>query len=455
VSSDPGRKGTPGKGGGAGASGPAAARRLGLLVFGAAFVVLFAIVAIAEGVGNPSVPSGSVAFVEDVPGDGGDITQEAFDHALELAAKQGGEKKAPKPGDAKYEELKEAALNALFEAAWLEGEAAEWQIEVSDAEIAKEKKKLKKESFKSEQEFNEFLKESGFTPADVDERVELQILSTELQEQLKEQVPAPSKGEIENYYEAAKDTQFTQKPSRDVRLIVNKDRKQVKEGREALAKDNSEKNWKKVAKEFSEDPTTKANGGLQKGVEEGVLEEPLDEAVFNAPEGQIEGPLKAQRGFTVFEVANTTPESTQELKTVESQIQATLAQQAEQDYFASFISSFTYTWTGRTFCADGYVTERCSNFKGNGHAAAAPPACYEADPKGGPPDACPAPVNQLVPALPGSVNPLEPRGKPLPQRPRPKEEEGEAAAGLEGLPEGIVPPTEGAPPAQEAPPPAE
>jgi len=450
VSSDPGRKGTPGKGGGAGASGPAAARRLGLLVFGAAFVVLFAIVAIAEGVGNPSVPSGSVAFVEDVPGDGGDITQEAFDHALELAAKQGGEKKAPKPGDAKYEELKEAALNALFEAAWLEGEAAEWQIEVSDAEIAKEKKKLKKESFKSEQEFNEFLKESGFTPADVDERVELQILSTELQEQLKEQVPAPSKGEIENYYEAAKDTQFTQKPSRDVRLIVNKDRKQVKEGREALAKDNSEKNWKKVAKEFSEDPTTKANGGLQKGVEEGVLEEPLDEAVFNAPEGQIEGPLKAQRGFTVFEVANTTPESTQELKTVESQIQATLAQQAEQDYFASFISSFTYTWTGRTFCADGYVTERCSNFKGNGHAAAAPPACYEADPKGGPPDACPAPVNQLVPALPGSVNPLEPRGKPLPQRPRPKEEEGEEAApGLEGLPPGAVPPTEGAPPPAE------
>jgi len=449
VSSDPGRKGTPGKGGGAGASGPAAARRLGLLVFGAAFVVLFAIVAIAEGVGNPSVPSGSVAFVEDVPGDGGDITQEDFDHALELAAKQGGEKKAPKPGDAKYEELKEAALNALFEAAWLEGEAAESGIEVSDAEIAKEKKKLKKESFKSEQEFNEFLKESGFTPADVDERVELQILSTELQEQLKEQVPAPSKGEIENYYEAAKDTQFTQKPSRDVRLIVNKDRKQVKEGREALAKDNSEKNWKKVAKEFSEDPTTKANGGLQKGVEEGVLEEPLDEAVFNAPEGQIEGPLKAQRGFTVFEVANTTPESTQELKTVESQIQATLAQQAEQDYFASFISSFTYTWTGRTFCADGYVTERCSNFKGNGHAAAAPPACYEADPKGGPPDACPAPVNQLVPALPGSVNPLEPRGKPLPQRPRPKEEEGEAAAGLEGLPPGAVPPTEGAPPPAE------
>ncbi len=287
MSSDPGRKGTPGKGGGAGASGPAAARRLGLLVFGAAFVVLFAIVAIAEGVGNPSVPSGSVAFVEDVPGDGGDITQEAFDHALELAAKQGGEKKAPKPGDAKYEELKEAALNALFEAAWLEGEAAEWEIEVSDAEIAKEKKKLKKESFKSEQEFNEFLKESGFTPADVDERVELQILSTELQEQLKEQVPAPSKGEIENYYEAAKATQFTQKPTRTVRVVLNKSKKKVEEAQKALEKDDSDKNWEKVAKKFSEDPTSKENGGLKEGVQEGVEEEPLDADIFGADEGQI------------------------------------------------------------------------------------------------------------------------------------------------------------------------
>ena len=455
MSSDPGRKGTPGKGGSFGASGPAAARRLGLLLFGVGFLVLFIIVAIAEGVGDPSVPSGSVAIVEEVPGDGGDITQEDFDHALLLAAKQGGEKKAPKPGDAKYEELKETALNSLFEAAWLEGQAAEWDIEAGDEEIAKEKKKLKKESFKSEKEFKEFLKESGFTPADVDERVKLQILSTQLQEELQEKAPKPSQSEIENYYEAAKGTQFTQQPSRDVRLIVNKDRKKAKEARELLTKDNSEGNWKKVAKKFSEDPATKANGGLQSGVQEGTLEEPLDKAVFNTPEGQIEGPIDAQRGFTVFEVTNTTPESTQELSAVESQIQATLAQQTEQDYFASFISSFTYTWTGRTFCADDYVTERCANFKGDGHQAAAPPACYEADPKGGLPEACPAPVKQLEPAVPGSVNPLEPKGKPLPQRPRPKEEEGEAAGGLEGLPEGVVPPTEGAPPPQEAPPPAE
>ncbi len=100
------------------------------------------------------------------------------------------------------------------------------------------------------------------------------------------------------------------------------------------------------------------------------------------------------------------------------------------------------------------MTERCANYKSNGRSKTAPEGCYEANPKA-PPEACPAPVFQLVPALPGSVTPLEPKGKPLAQRPRPAEEEkAEEAEGLEGLPEGAVPPTE-APPAEEAPPPAE
>jgi parvulin-like peptidyl-prolyl isomerase len=423
---------------------------LALLVFGVAFIAIFAVVAIAVGVGNPSVPAGNVALVQSTPGDIGEVTKADLDHAIELAAAQGGEKKAPKPGDPKYDELKETALNSLFESIWLQGVAAEWGIEASEEEVATELKKVKKESFKTEAEFEKFLKESHFTPADVNERVKVQILSKALQEQLKEKVPAPSQSEIENYYEAAKDTQFTQKPTRDVRLIVNKDQEKAQEAFEALSKDDSAKNWTTVAEKYSEDPTTKKSGGLQKGLQEGVIEEPLNAAIFATPEGQIEGPIKAERGYTVFEVENSTPESVQELKTVESQIQSTLAQRNEQEYFTSFVSTFNTQWTQRTFCASGYVTERCANFEGDGHPATAPPACYEADPKGGLPEACPAPVYQLVPALPGTITPLEPKGKPLAQRPVPKEEPGKAAEGTEGLPEGVVPPA-----AEEAPPESE
>ena len=433
-----------GKGGGRGPSGPAAARRRALLVFGVAFLALFVVVAIAEGIGTPSVPSGDVALVEGVPSEVGEVSQARFEHSLELAAKQAGERSVPKPSDPRYEELKRTALNATFEGIWLQGQAEEEGIEVSDAEVARELKRLKRESFRSEAEYRRFLRESGYTKADVDERVRLQIYSTQLQEQLREAAPQPSKSEVESYYEAAKATQFTTPGSRDVRVVVNGDLKKAEAAKSALAKDDSARSWGTVAKQYSEDAATKDSGGLKSGVQEGVEEKPLSAAFFGASEGQVEGPVKGRSGYVVFEVESVTPERAQELKTVESQIQATLAQRAEQEYFAAFIEDFSVRWMQRTHCASDYVTERCANYEGTGHPATAPPACYEANPRGGLPEACPAPVFQLVPALPGTVTPLEPKGKPLAQRPHPAgEAREEAAAGLEGLPEGVTPPPTG------------
>lgn len=435
-----------GKGGSRGSSrrpsDRVAARRLGLAVFGAAFVVLFAVVAISEGIGEPSIPSGAILLVEDAPGDSGTVDQAEFDHALEVSAAQASVKKVPRPGDPQYDELKEAAVTSLLEAIWLEGQAEEMGIAVSDQEVAKELKKLKKENFKTEAEFEKFLKDSKFTPEDVDNRVKLQILSTEIQDKLKEDPPTPSEGEIEAYYEAAKSTQFTQPASRDVRSIVNKDREKAEQALAALEKSNTAQSWSKVARKYSEDPSTQQSGGLQRGVGEGSLEEPLDAEVFAAVEGQLEGPVKTAKGFTVFEVQNSSPETVQELKTVEAQIKSQLAQQLEQESFSAFVSDFNTTWSARTFCADEYVNERCANFESSGHPSTAPPACYEAEPDGGRPEACPAPVFQLVPAQPGSVTPLAPQGNPLAQRPVPAggapEGGGEEAAGIPGA--GAVPP---------------
>ena len=98
MSPSQGGKGTTGKGAGGKASGPAAVRRLGLIVFGAAFVVLFVVVAIAEGIGTPSVPSGDVALVTSVPAEVGEVSKQRFDHALVLAAKQSGGEKSPQAG---------------------------------------------------------------------------------------------------------------------------------------------------------------------------------------------------------------------------------------------------------------------------------------------------------------------------------------------------------------------
>ena len=415
-------------------------QRLALLGFGALLAVLFIGFAVGEGIGHPSPGSDEVAIVEDAPEGIGTITEEDFQHRLEQAAAQGQVKPVPKPGDKQYDELKEKALGELFDSVWLQGLAEERDLVITDEEIAAELEKLKKQTFKSDAEYKAFLKESHFTPEDVNERVKIQILSNKIQKQISLQAPTPSSAEIEDYYEAAKESQFTQPETRDARIIVNKDKGKVEEAKAQLEKDNSIGNWEKVAKKFSTDPATKLTGGLSAGLTD--TPEPLNTAVFAAPTGQVEGPIEAPNGYVVFEVGKVTEEKTQSLNEAKAQISGQLTEQANQEIFTRFVRNYGSTWRARTFCADDFLIERCANYKGDGRPAEANPACYEADPKGGPPKDCPAPVTQVKPAMPGSVSILAPEGKKLAQRPRPAGEES-APEVPAGLPPGVAPPPGG------------
>lgn len=419
---------------------PAGLQRLALLGAAALLILLFVGFAIAQGIGNPSVPSGDVAVIEDAPEGLGTVTEKDLQRSIVQAAAAAQVKPLPKPGEEKYEELQETALGERLDSIWIQGQAEEMGFSVTPKEVSEELTKLKKQAFKTENQYEEFLKKAHYTQADVNERVKVQILSTKIQEQITEGESVPSSDEIENYYEAAKSSQFTTPESRDVRTIGNKDKAKVEEAKAELLKDDSPASWKKVAKKYSTE-ATKGSGGLQSGVTEGRLPEPLNAEVFAAGQGEVEGPIKGASTYTVFEVEKITPEKIQSLEEAKSQISTQLSEQAKQQHFAAFIRNYTSTWKSRTFCASGFLIEHCSNFKGSGRPAEANPACYEANPKKAP-ESCPAPVGQVKPAQPGSITPLAPEGQKLAQRPRPAGEES-AAAGATELPPGtaVPPPT--------------
>ena len=84
---------------GRGAGRSAGLQRFALLVFGALFVVLFVGFAIAQGIGEPSVPSGDVAVVEDVPDELGTVTEAEFKRAHRSSRRpQARLKKVPETG---------------------------------------------------------------------------------------------------------------------------------------------------------------------------------------------------------------------------------------------------------------------------------------------------------------------------------------------------------------------
>jgi parvulin-like peptidyl-prolyl isomerase len=411
------------------------AQRVGLVLFAVVFIALFVIFAVAQGLGAPSVPSGDVAKVTHVSSDKGVFTKADYKRSIEQQEAQGGLKKPPKAGSKKAEELHKTAMGELLNGAWIFGEAEELGIKVTPKEVEKELAKIKKESFKTEKAFQEFMKESHFTEEDVTSKIELQILSSKIETKIKGEVPPLSEEELKAYYDKEKATQFTKKPTRDVRVVVNENKKEVEAAQKALEADNSEASWKKVTKKYS--PTTAAQGGLQKEIAEEFLTEPLKKDIFKSATGELIGPVKQEKNYLLLEVVKLHPEKVQTFAEVKTTIEGTLKGEKEQTYFSEWVAGFQSKWIARSYCASGYVIEQCANYKGTGHPAEAPEACYEANPKT-PTTECPAPVVQTKPALPGTVSASQPNGEALVQRPQPPAIEKAGKKGAAGAPEGAA-----------------
>jgi foldase protein PrsA len=334
-------------------------RIVAAVVLGAVVVVLFVVVAIAQGIGNPSVPSGDVAVVEDVSD--GHISQEEFDSALQQFAAQQGVKKVPPPSDPSYGDLHDAAMADLLLTRWVRGEATERGISFSDTEISNRLDQIIQQDFGGQKQFEKFLTQNHFTAEQARDRVELQLMGDEVQKQVLGGEQAVSESEIEDYYEANQ-AQFQQEETLTVRRLVNKDQAKLEQAKALLEKDDSPASWKKVAARFSTEDATKDKGGLIQGVTHGQSEPALEEQLFSAPEGELVGPFKGQTDYYLIEVVKITPAQTTPLDDVRKQIEDQLRSGKQQQAGQEFQQDFLAKWKSRTFCADGYVVDRCDNF---------------------------------------------------------------------------------------------
>jgi foldase protein PrsA len=412
-----------------------ARKRLALLVFGVFVVGSFIVVAAASGLGSPSVPDDAIAVVEEAPD--GTITIEDFDRSLEQTAARQGLREVPAEDDPQYEALRDAAISDLILSRWVLGEAEERGIEVTDREIGEELETVKTQQFGSEKEFQKFLDESGFTLEEARERIALQLVSDRIQTAVLPEEPDIDPAEIETFYDE-NIAQFEQPETRDVRVILTRNEDEAAEAAAQLEEDSSPQSFEEVAKEFSIDEATKSTGGLREAVVEGQSEPALDEQIFSAPEGELVGPFSSDQGFYVIQVDAVTPAETTPLEEATEQIVQTLRAARQQQIAQSFQEDFQAKWVARTFCADDYRIDRCSN--------AEPPAdpCTEeiAESEG-----CDAPVASTRPIAPGTAGVFgapAPTGLPQgPITPAPANPPGGIPPGLTpipGAPPGTAPP---------------
>jgi foldase protein PrsA len=331
------------------------------------------------------VPSGAVATVGDET-----ITQDEFDKWLKTAAQgqaQGtgtavpdppdfekcvaAKKKAPvpkgqeRPSDAtlkkqcktEYDTLKTEVMQFLIQAEWVQQEAANQDVKVSDKEIEKSFEDQKKQAFPNDKAYQEFLKTSGMTEEDILFRVKLDQLQQKLTQKITEDANKVTEADITEYYDKNK-KRFAQPERRDLLVVLTKTEAQADKAKAALESGDS---FKQVAKKYSIDEASKAQGGKLPAVTQGQQEKAFDDAIFDAKKGQLVGPIKTQFGWYVFEVDKVTPASQQTLEESKEAIRNLLRSQGQQEALDKWIKSFREDYKEKTDCADDFRIAECSN----------------------------------------------------------------------------------------------
>jgi foldase protein PrsA len=346
-----------------------------------AFIVLAVPGTLVAGCGG--IPGNAVATV-----DGDPIEKADFEHWSSVIAKSSGQTSGvPKPPDyaacvtglrktqakpakgqpkvtdaqlktqckQQYESVRDQAVQTLASFKWLDGEAEQLKVKVSEAEVTKELTRIKKEQYPKKGDFEKLLKQTGFTEEDINLQVRTQLLTTKITKQVQKGKDKISDAEITSYYNKNKKN-FSQPERRDLRVVLTKSKAKAQQAEKAIKGGDS---FASVVKKYSSDAASKKAGGKLPGVAKGQQEKAFDDAIFAADKGQLEGPVKTQFGYYVFEVSKVTAASQQALEQVKTTIKQTLVTEKQQKAVQDFAKKFQDKWKEKTECRKGYVTTVC------------------------------------------------------------------------------------------------
>jgi parvulin-like peptidyl-prolyl isomerase len=104
-----------------------------------------------------------------------------------------------------------------------------------------------------------------------------------------------------------------------------------------LAKAKASEDFAALAKQFSEDPGSKDNGGLYQDFARGAMVKPFEDAAFSVPVGQISGIVETTYGYHILQIVDRKKE-TRPLDEVRAEIEARIKQGRQVDAFSTYIT---------------------------------------------------------------------------------------------------------------------
>jgi parvulin-like peptidyl-prolyl isomerase len=308
-----------------------------LVLFGFASLALLA--AACGGTSSATLRTDDVAVVGDQQ-----ISKDQFQQLMARAKKSydAQKRKFPKPGSTEYEQLKGQAITFLVQQAEVDEQAQKLGVDISDDKVDKEIARYKKQFYGgSDARYEKAVKQQGLTDQQAREAIRQQLISQAVFKKVTGDAKV-SDADIKQYYDSHK-TQYVQPESRDVRhILVTK--KSLADSLYQQLKGGA--NFAKLAKQYSKDPGSAANGG-KLTVSKGQTVPQFDQMAFSLKTGQISQPVHTQYGYHIIQALSAIkPATTTKLSQVRASIRQQLEQQRKNDTITKWLEDTKKSYCG-------------------------------------------------------------------------------------------------------------
>jgi parvulin-like peptidyl-prolyl isomerase len=238
-------------------------------------------------------------------------------------------------GKKALEEAKHKALDAIVDDRLVMQQATELKLSVGSEEVERAIEEVKKQNNLDDATFVEALKQQGFTLEAYRKNLRRQILNLKVVNTAVRSRVAVSEDEVKTYYQqnARQLGGDKQAHIRQILIAVPADanpdeverRKRVAAKVVDLARGGIK--FEELAKKYSDDDTTKSEGGDAGWISKGVLVDALEDAIAGMDAGDVRGPIRVGPGWMVLQLVERKAGDIRPYDEVKDQLHKTLYEQ--------------------------------------------------------------------------------------------------------------------------------
>jgi len=238
----------------------------------------------------------------------------------------------PAERDARESAVRREVLERLIQDQMLAQQATELKLTVSGDEVDRAIEQIKRDYGLGDEQLKDELRKQGMSMASYRMSTKKEILKYRVLNIAVGSKINVGDSEVQSYYDRHMKSSNVQLRASHIFIAIPEDAdnatvlEREKLAKSLLARAQAGEDFAKLAREYSQDAGTRADGGDLGFIGRDIMPKPIEELLFSMKVGDVRGPVRADRGFHVMKLVDKRPKDAKPFADVQDEIRIRLRQ---------------------------------------------------------------------------------------------------------------------------------